>query len=341
MTSRERFLNACHNQPVDRPPVWVMRQAGRYLPEYRDLRAKHDFVTLVTTPDLATEVTLQPLRRFDLDAAILFSDILVVPEAMGLPYSFRDGGGIAMDFAIRSDGDFDRLLTGDVRPRLDYVYRAIRQVRKALSPDKALLGFAGSPWTLATYMIEGGSSKEFTAAKNLFHSQPGLFERLMERLTEAVGQYLDGQIAAGVDAVQIFDSWGGALPGVDYDRGSLQWIRRLVRIVNGRVPVILYARNTYASAGLQAESGIQVLSLDWTVDMAEARARLPDSLALQGNLDPILMETTPTTVVRETNRLLESMRGRPGYIVNLGHGIHPQAKIECMAALVETVERFR
>ena len=341
MTSRERFLNACRCLPVDRPPVWIMRQAGRYLPEYRALRASHDFVTLVTTPDLAAEVTLQPLRRFELDAAILFSDILVVPEAMGLPYSFREGGGIAMEFAVRTADDFERLRTDDVRPRLSYVFEAIDRVRTSLPPDIALLGFAGSPWTLATYMIEGGSSKDFTAAKRLFYSEPVLFESLMEQLTGAVSGYLEGQIAAGVDAVQIFDSWGGALPGIDYERGSLQWIRRIVKAVDGRVPVILYARNTYASAGLQSASGIQVLSLDWTVDMAEARARLPRTLALQGNLDPILMETTPETVARETTRLLESMRGTPGHIVNLGHGIHPQARIDCVSALVDTVRKFQ
>jgi uroporphyrinogen decarboxylase len=337
MTSRERFLNASRCQPVDRPPVWIMRQAGRYLPEYRELRARHSFLTLVKTPDLATEVTLQPLRRFDFDAAILFSDILVIPEAMGLPYNFPEGGGIAMEAAIREDRDLARLSATGVREHLGYVYEAIRQVRSSVGTDLAVLGFCGSPWTLATYMIEGGSSREFAQAKLLLKQNPGLFDSLMDLLTRSICAYLEGQIEAGVDAIQIFDSWGGALPGIDYERASLQWIRRITASVSGRVPVILYARNTYASAPLQADSGIDVLSLDWTVNMVEARARLPQSIALQGNLDPTLMETTPEIVARETHRLLDSMRGQSGLIVNLGHGIRPQAKPECVASLVETV----
>lgn len=340
MTSRERFLNASRCQPVDRPPVWIMRQAGRYLPEYRALREKHSFLTLVKTPDLATEVTLQPLRRFDFDAAILFSDILVIPEAIGQPYSFREGGGIAMDFAVRQKRDLARLDATGSRGRLNYVFEAIRQVRASIGLGTALLGFCGSPWTLATYMIEGGSSKDFSEAKLFLQQEPALFESLMNLLTTAICEYLEGQIEAGVDAIQIFDSWGGALPGIDYERGSLQWIRRITAAVDGRVPIILYARNTYASSLLQAESGIDALSLDWTVDMAEARARIPASIALQGNLDPTLMETSPEIVTRETTRLLESMRGRAGHIVNLGHGIRPQADPDCVGAFVRTVGKF-
>jgi uroporphyrinogen decarboxylase len=341
MTSRERFLNSCRCQPVDRPPVWIMRQAGRYLPEYRALREEHSFLNLVRTPELAREITLQPLRRFDLDAAILFSDILVIPEAMGLPYSFPDGGGIAMDFPIQTRTDLDRLDPSDVRQPLGYVFDAIRLIRESIGDATALLGFAGSPWTLATYMIEGGSSRDFAGAKRLFITERDLFNDLLEMLTGAVCQYLDAQIDAGVDAVQIFDSWGGALSGWDYEEASLSWIRRIVQAVAGRVPVILYARNTYASAPLQAGSGIDVLSLDWSVDLARARAELPDSLALQGNLDPALMETTPEIVRRETTRLLDSMRGKYGHIVNLGHGIRPQAKPECVNELVQTVTNYR
>ena len=341
MTSRERFLNACRCLPVDRPPVWIMRQAGRYLPEYRAMRKEHSFLNLVRTPELAAEITLQPLKRFDFDAAILFSDILVIPEALGMPFSFRDGGGIAMEFAIQNSDDLARLDLSDVTPRLAYVFEAIRLVRRRLGDTTTLLGFAGSPWTLATYMIEGGSSREFAAAKHLFHTDRALFNDLMESLTEAISSYLGAQITAGVDAIQIFDSWGGALPGSDYEEASLKWIRRIAETIDGRVPLILYARNTYASAIKQATSGIQVLSLDWTVDMAEARARLPDTLSIQGNLDPSLMETTPQITARETTRLLESMRGTDGFIVNLGHGIRPQARPECVAALVETVCQFK
>jgi uroporphyrinogen decarboxylase len=341
MTSRERFLNACNCLPVDRPPVWIMRQAGRYLPEYRALRKEHSFLNLVRTPELAAEITLQPLRRFNFDAAILFSDILVIPEALGMPYSFRDGGGIAMEYAVQNRDDLARLDSSEVTTRLAYVFDAIRLVRGRLGDTRALLGFAGSPWTLATYMIEGGSSREFVAAKHLFHTDRGLFNELMELLTDAVCRYLDAQVIAGVDAIQIFDSWGGALPGWDYEEASLSWIRRIVETVAGRVPVILYARNTYASAQAQAGSGIDVLSLDWTVDLAQARSALPDSLALQGNLDPALMETTPEITRRETTRLLESTRGKNGHIVNLGHGIRPQAKPECVYEMIQTVTQFQ
>jgi uroporphyrinogen decarboxylase len=341
MTSRERFLNACNCLPVDRPPVWIMRQAGRYLPEYRAMREKHSFLNLVRTPDLAAEITLQPLRRFDFDAAILFSDILVIPEALGMPFSFRDGGGIAMKFAVRNRDDLARLDSSEITTRLDYVFDAIRLVRGRLGDTTTLLGFAGSPWTLATYMIEGGSSREFATAKYLFHTDRGFFDELMEQLTGAISRYLDAQIEAGVDAIQLFDSWGGALPGCDYEEASLTWIHRIVRGVGRRVPVILYARNTYASAPRQAECGIRGLSLDWTVDMAEARASLPKSLALQGNLDPSIMETTPDITRREATRLLESMRGSEGFILNLGHGIRPHAKPECVAALVNTVSQFQ
>jgi len=341
MTSRERFLRACNCLPVDRPPVWIMRQAGRYLPEYRAMREEHSFLNLVRTPDLAAEISLQPLRRFAFDAAILFSDILVIPEAMGLPYSFREGGGIAMDYFIRNRDDLARLDSTDVTERLGYVFDAIRLVRQQLGNTTALLGFAGSPWTLATYMIEGGSSREFTAAKHLFHTDRGLFHELMERLTGSITRYLDAQIEAGVDAIQIFDSWGGSLPGCDYQEASLTWIEHIVKGIGGRVPIILFARNTYPNALRQANSGIRVLSLDWTVDMRAARASLPRSLALQGNIDPSIMETTPEIARLATTRHLEAMRGKNGFIVNLGHGIRPRAKPECVAAMVETVTGFQ
>jgi uroporphyrinogen decarboxylase len=246
-----------------------------------------------------------------------------------------------MDFPIQTRSDLDRLDASDVRQRLGYVLDAIRLIRESIGDATALLGFAGSPWTLATYMIEGGSSRDFAEAKRFFLTERDLFDDLLEMLTGAVCHYLDAQIDAGVDAVQIFDSWGGALSGWDYEEASLSWIRRIVQAVAGRVPVILYARNTYGSAPLQARAGIDVLSLDWSVDLARARADLPDSLALQGNLDPALMETTPEIVRRETTRLLDSMRGKYGHIVNLGHGIRPQAKPECVNEMVQTVTQYQ
>lgn len=229
LTSRARFLAACRGEPLERPPIWVMRQAGRYLPEYRALKAQHGFLGMVKTPELAAEVTLQPLRRFPLDAAILFSDILVIPEALGQGYRCRDEGGIAMDFRLDDAAAIDRLADGaDVPERLAYVDTALRLLKSELGGQRALLGFGGSPWTLATYMVEGGSSENFARIKGLFYSQRTLFERLMERLCTALIAYFKLQIAAGVDAIQIFDSWGGALAAIDYVAGSLQWIRRIV-----------------------------------------------------------------------------------------------------------------
>jgi uroporphyrinogen decarboxylase len=340
MTSRERFLAACRRLPLERPPVWVMRQAGRYLPEYRALKAQHGFLGMVKTPALAAEVTLQPLRRFALDAAILFSDILVIPEALGQGYRFKDEGGIAMEYRLATAADVDRLADGAAAPeRLSYVGAALRLLQAELGGRHALLGFGGSPWTLATYMVEGGSSENFAHVKALFYSERAVFDRLMNKLCDALIAYFKMQIASGADAIQIFDSWGGALAGVDYEAGSLQWIRRIVSELPPDFPVILFAKGTAPQQAAQAASGIRVLSVDPSVDLAAAHGRLSEGahpVALQGNLDPVLLNSTPEIVRRETTRLLESMRGRTGHIVNLGHGILPEAKIENMSALVDT-----
>lgn len=342
MTSRERFLAAAACERLERPPVWVMRQAGRYLPEYRALKEKHSFVEMVRTPELAVEVTMQPLRRYELDAAILFSDILVIPEALGLPYHFREEGGIGMDRRLETAADIDALRPASaVREKLAYIPDALRLLTRDLNGSKALLGFGGSPWTLACYMIDGGSSDDFARAKELFHSDRPLFNRLMERLTEASIEHLTAQIEAGADAVQIFDSWAGIIPGIDYEAASLSWIRRIVDAIGEKAPVIVFAKSAAPSLPAIAATGATVLGIDWTVDLASAAASLPDNVAVQGNLDPVLLNTSPEIVRRETTRLLESMRERPGHIFNLGHGIMPQAKLENMAALVETVTAFQ
>jgi uroporphyrinogen decarboxylase len=342
MTSRERFLAAASCQPLDRPPIWIMRQAGRYLPEYRALKAKSSFLEMVKTPALATEVTLQPLRRFALDAAILFSDILVIPEALGQPYSFRDTGGIAMAYRLETRAQVDALAPVDAVPdRLAYVAETLRLLKKELAGQKALLGFGGSPWTLATYMIEGGSSEDFERSKLLFYTDRALFDALLEKLTAALITYFKMQIASGADAIQIFDSWGGILAGADYEAASLRWIRAIVAALPKDFPIILYAKGTAPHLMDQAFSGVKVISLDWTSELSIARRTLPANIALQGNLDPVLMQTTPEIVTRETSRLLNSMRGTAGHIFNLGHGITPSAKIECVEALVQTVTALR
>ncbi len=346
MTSRERMLAACAGRPLDRPPVWIMRQAGRYLPEYRALKARHSFAGLVRTPALAAQVTLQPLRRFGFDAAILFSDILVVPEALGQGYRFQDEGGIAMDFRLETPAQLAGLSVDGLPERLAYVGEALRLVRRELGDATALLGFGGSPWTLACYMVEGGGSDAFTRARELFRTDRPFFDALLEKLTAALIGYFRLQIAAGADAIQIFDSWGGLVAGPDYEPASLQWIRRIIAALPADFPVILFATGTGRHLAAQAASGARVLGVDATVDLAAAHdALLQDPelqrrkirVGLQGNLDPALPSTTPEIVRRETLRLLESMRGRPGHIVNLGHGIRPDAKPECVAALVDTV----
>jgi uroporphyrinogen decarboxylase len=338
MNSRDRFLAACAGQQLERPPLWVMRQAGRYLPEYRALKAQSSFLHMVRTPEIATEVTLQPLRRFALDAAILFSDILVIPEALGQGYHFRDAGGIEMEYRLETRTQVEALAPATAVPeRLRYVADALSLIKRELAGSRALLGFGGSPWTLATYMVEGGSSEDFERIKVLFYTERAMFDALLEKLTAALITYFKLQIAAGADAIQIFDSWGGIIAGPDYEAASLRWIRQIVAALPADFPVILYAKGTAPHLTDQAFSGVRVLSVDWTSDLAVVRRTLPANVAVQGNLDPVLLNTTPEIVRRETTRLLESMRGSAGHIFNLGHGITPQAKIECMEALVGTV----
>jgi uroporphyrinogen decarboxylase len=342
LTNRQRFLAAARCQPVDRPPVWLMRQAGRALPEYRKLKEKYTFLQLVQTPELAAEVTLQPIRRFGFDAAILFSDILVIPEAMGQPYRFRETGGIEMDFKISSAADIEKLSVECVCEKLNYVAAALKILHKELGEQTALIGFSGSPWTLATFMMEGGSAEKFTKVKVLFDSDKKIFSALMEKLTAAVTAYLQMQIAAGADALQIFDSHGGHLPSVDFQEASGRWMKEIITNLCAKVPVTVFSLGTHGNWGDLAATGANVLGIDWQFSLAEARKILPEKIGIQGNLNPALLaDATPEKVVGETNRLLAEMRGREGYIFNLGHGVPPTAKLENIAALVETVRSFK
>jgi uroporphyrinogen decarboxylase len=315
-----------------------MRQAGRYLPEYRALKARHSFVEMVRTPELATEVTLQPMRRFPLDAAILFSDILVVPEAMGQPYHFKDGGGIAMDYVLDGAVAVEALAEDAARERLDYVPAALRLIRKALGPERALLGFCGSPWTLATYMVEGGNPGAGARITALREKDPALFVRLMEKITRTCGDYLDMQIGAGVDAVQIFDSWGGLCGVEGLEAGSLCWMEALVRRVDGRVPVIVFCRGQAGQLEqVAARTGAPVIAIEQGVDLAEAAARLPAGRGVQGNLDPALLPGDPETAAEATRRIVRALSPRGGHIFNLGHGITPDARVETVGAVIEAV----
>ncbi|HEY2124168.1 MAG TPA: uroporphyrinogen decarboxylase [Chthoniobacterales bacterium] len=341
LTNRQRFLEAAGCRPVDRPPVWLMRQAGRVLPEYRALREKHSFLELVQTPELAAEVTLQPIRRFDFDVAVMFSDILVIPEAMGQGYHFRDAGGVEMDFYLRTAQDIDRLTTGAIVERLQYVVRALRLIKSELAGRTALLGFAGSPWTLANFMLAGGGAEQHGRGLELFRQDPALFETLCAKLTEAIGIYLGMQIDAGVDAVQIFDSHGGLAPAQDFEALSGRWITQIVSALGGRVPVIVFSKGANASWKELIATGANVLGVDWNVRLGEWRRRLPKDVGIQGNLNPsLLVHATAREIAVATTRLLTEMRGRPGYIFNLGHGVPPAARLEAIQSLVDTVRNF-
>jgi uroporphyrinogen decarboxylase len=318
-----------------------MRQAGRALPEYRALKEKHTFLELVQTPQLAAEVTLQPIRRFGFDAAILFCDILVVAEGLGQRYQFRDRGGIEMDFLLKSAADIDRLQVDAVTERLQYVAEALPLIKSALAGRTALIGFAGSPWTLANFMIEGGGVKEYTKAKALFYSDPPLFARLLEKLTQAVSAFLKLQIDAGADAVQIFDSLGGVLSDGDFAAASGRWMKQIVGSLKGKAPVIVFSKGTHGTWDDLVATGAQVLGVDWNMRLADVSARLPDRVGVQGNLDPFLLTTTPSVVAAETSRILREMRGRPGHIFNLGHGVPPNAKLENIESLISAVRNSK
>lgn len=340
MTSKQRFLASVRRQPTDRTPVWVMRQAGRYLPEYRALKEKYSFTEMVKSPELATEVTLQPLQRFPLDAAIIFSDILIIPEALGQPYHFKDGGGIAMDYLLDSVDKIDALDTSRIEEKLAYLPAALRMTRNEIGDEKALLGFGGSPWTLAAYMTEGGSLKDLAALKSLYYSEPATFEKLMRKITSAVIDLFKMKIDAGVDALQIFDSAGAFCPSAHYHDMSLKWIQQIIDSLPADFPVIIFAKGMAHQRDALVNTGASVLSIDWTIDLPSYYDTLPDHVAVQGNLDPLILSSSADVVRTETTRLLDAMQGRHGHILNLGHGILPSAKPENMQILCETIANF-
>jgi uroporphyrinogen decarboxylase len=320
-----------------------MRQAGRYLPEYRATRSEAgSFMTLCQTPELACEVTLQPLRRFPLDAAIIFSDILTIPDAMGLGLHFVTGEGPKFSRPLQDAGDIRRLPRPDVGDSLRYVMDAIALTRRELNGKVPLIGFSGSPWTLATYMIEGGSSKTFGKAKGLLYQEPALAHELLEKLAATVTEYLNAQIAAGAQAVQIFDTWGGALAAEAYREFSLAYMGRIVEGLERehegrRVPVILFSKGCNTQLEALAETGCDALGVDWTVTLGEARERVGDRVALQGNLDPAILLADPMVIRREAGCVLNSFGRGEGHVFNLGHGITPEVDPDHLGALIEAV----
>ncbi len=327
-------------------PVWMMRQAGRYLPEYRATREKAgSFMQLCMNPELACEVTLQPLQRFPLDAAILFSDILTIPDAMGLGLYFSEGEGPKFERPVRDRAAIDALGVPDPEQDLRYVMDAVRTIRRELDGRVPLIGFSGSPWTLATYMVEGGSTKTFARSKGMLFDEPALMHTLLGKLADSVTGYLNAQIAAGAQAVMIFDTWGGTLTPRDYRAFSLAYMQRIVdgltREADGRrVPVILFTKGGGQWLELMADTGCDALGLDWTLDIGDARARVGDRVALQGNLDPCTLYASADVIRRSVAEILEGYGRGSGHVFNLGHGIHPAIPPEHAGAMIEAVHEL-
>lgn len=339
----DRFLRALLREPVDRTPLWMMRQAGRYLPEYREIRAEAgSFMSLCTNPELACEVTLQPLRRYAMDAAILFSDILTVPDALGLGLYFSEGEGPRFERPISTAAEINALDPARAASELGYVMDAVSLIRKELKGSIPLIGFAGSPWTLATYMVEGGSSKDFAKVKSLAFNEPELMHQLLSKLATSVAAYLSEQIHSGAQAVQIFDTWGGALSHNAYREFSLRYMAEIIdqlpREADGRkVPVIVFTKGGGQWLEAIADCGADAVGLDWTTDIGAARERVGDRVCLQGNMDPTLLNASSERIREEVGQILTSFGEGNGHVFNLGHGITPGINPDHVAAMVDAV----
>ncbi|PCJ46341.1 MAG: uroporphyrinogen decarboxylase [Gammaproteobacteria bacterium] len=340
------YLRAALSQPVDRTPVWMMRQAGRYLPEYRAVRAKAgDFMSLCRNADLACEVTLQPLERYPLDAAILFSDILTIPDAMGLGLTFEQGEGPRFARPLRTSSDVKSLLIPDPADKLSYVMNAVAVIRRELKNTVPLIGFSGSPWTLATYMVEGGSSKEYRHVKGMMFSDPDSLHLLLDKLADSVILYLNAQVQSGAQALMVFDTWGGVLTPRDYQLFSLQYMQKIVdgvtRHADGRqVPITLFTKNSGQWLSKMAETGCDCLGVDWTTDLKDARAEVGDKVALQGNMDPSILYGSDERIRQEVKTILDSYGKGNGHVFNLGHGIHQFVDPAKAGVFLEAVREF-
>ncbi len=342
----DRYIRAALSQPVDKTPVWMMRQAGRYLPEYRELRAKAgNFMALATNPELACEVTLQPLRRFDLDAAILFSDILTIPDAMGLGLHFVAGEGPAFTKPVRTAADAKALFVPDPFDKLKYVTDAVSTIRKALNGDVPLIGFSGSPWTLATYMVEGGATKNFSEIKSMLFAEPKVLHHILDVLADSVIVYLNAQIESGAQAVMVFDTWGGVLSPRDYREFSLRYMQKIVSGVHReydghKIPLTLFTKGAGVLLAEMADTGADCLGVDWTTDLADAKVLTQGKVALQGNMDPSVLYASPTRIREEVAKILASFGSGSGHVFNLGHGIHQTVNPEHAKAFVDAVHEL-
>ncbi|MFZ7142356.1 uroporphyrinogen decarboxylase [Avibacterium avium] len=342
----DRYLRALLREPVDMTPVWMMRQAGRYLPEYKATRAQAgDFMSLCRNAELACEVTLQPLRRYDLDAAILFSDILTIPDAMGLGLSFGAGEGPKFARPIENKSAVQNLPIPDPEQELQYVMNAVRTIRRELKGEVPLIGFSGSPWTLATYMVEGGSSKAFTKIKKMLYTDPQTLHLLLDKLADSVALYLNAQIKAGAQSVMIFDTWGGVLAHREYLEFSLQYMQKivenLIRHNEGRkVPVTLFTKGGGLWLENIANTGCDAVGLDWTVDLADAKKRIGHKVALQGNMDPSVLYASPARIEQEVRSILADFGEGSGHVFNLGHGIHQDVPEISPKIFVDAIHQY-
>ncbi|MGZ8136414.1 MAG: uroporphyrinogen decarboxylase [Methylococcaceae bacterium] len=346
LLKNDTFIRALLKEPVERTPVWMMRQAGRYLPEYRQIREQAgSFLGLCTNPELACEVTLQPLRRFDFDAAILFSDILTIPDAMGLGLYFTEGEGPKFKNPVRTAADIDKLPIPDPEIELRYVVDAVRLIRKNLQGSVPLIGFSGSPWTLATYMVEGGSSKSFQKVKGLMYEQPQLMHVMLDKLAQSVAAYLNAQIEAGAQAVMLFDTWGGMLTSEDYSEFSLHYakqVRSLLKTtINGQqIPTILFTKGGGLWLETMTDAGYDALGLDWQTNIQQARARVGDKVALQGNMDPVSLYAKQDVITEKVKTILQHYGSGSGHVFNLGHGILPDINPDHVKAMVDAVHKY-
>ncbi len=341
MSQSNLFMDTMALKPTSRRPIWVMRQAGRYLPDYRKVRQRHSFNEMVETPELAVEITLQPIHRYGLDAAIIFSDILVLLAASGVNYKILEKQGPVLERAIRTEADFASLSTAPASDFLGYVYEAITLTRKELPEDKALLGFAGAPWTLASYLIEGGSSKGgFPAIKAMFNDNPGLFGKIMDRITANVIHHLNAQLDAGASAVQVFDSWAGMSTKEVFREAALPYLMRIADELQGK-PVIFFPKGAGNWLTRAEAEHFGALGVDWTHSMGHYRETFGPDMVLQGNLDPAILKTDEKTIRRAAIEILESHGSEPGHIFNLGHGITPDVPVEHLGVLVETVQNYQ
>jgi len=339
-TTNYPFLAACRREPTSFTPVWLMRQAGRYMKEYRKLRAQYGFLELCKKPDLATEITVTPVEKLNVDAAILFADILLILEPMGVGLEYSKGDGPVIHRPVRSGKDVDGLNEFDVESELAFVYEAVKKIRQELKNKVPLIGFAGAPFTLASYLIEGSGSRNYIHTKQLFYSAPEAWKRLMERLTKVIGEYLNCQIAAGAQAVQIFDSWAGCLTPSDYEQFVQPYTKAVIDAVTPGVPVINFSTGTTGLLKNIRAAGGDVIGLDWRVNLDEGWATVGHNVAVQGNLDPVALFASPKEIKSRVAEILRRAAGRPGHIFNLGHGVLPETPVDHVIAMVDAVHEL-